>query len=105
METLGQDPYLNGIAFGLAVSAYVDAGVIAGGKVTNSLFNMCLSGSLTCDSTFFSMNRKPIALKESSPQPLRVSTPATQMIRLFTKHIYGRSMMPSRLAWEQLCAP
>lgn len=37
VETLGQDSYLNGIAFGLAVSSFVDAGVIAGGKVRRFL--------------------------------------------------------------------
>jgi beta-glucosidase len=29
---LGQDPYLNGIAFGLGAKAFSDAGIVAGGK-------------------------------------------------------------------------
>ncbi|KAF8848804.1 glycoside hydrolase family 3 protein [Acephala macrosclerotiorum] len=32
VETLGQDPYLNGIGFGIGAKAFSDAGVIAGGK-------------------------------------------------------------------------
>lgn len=32
-ETYSPDPYLNGIAFGLSVRAYVDSGVVPGGKV------------------------------------------------------------------------
>ncbi|KAJ5646412.1 beta-glucosidase D [Penicillium lividum] len=32
VETMGQDPYLNGIAFGLAVQGFSEAGVVAGGK-------------------------------------------------------------------------
>lgn len=32
VETLGQDSYFNGIAFGLGVAAYVETGIIAGGK-------------------------------------------------------------------------
>jgi beta-glucosidase len=32
VETLGQDPYLNGIAFGLGAKAFSDAGIVAGGK-------------------------------------------------------------------------
>ena len=32
VETLGQDPYLNGIAFGIATKAFTDAGIVAGGK-------------------------------------------------------------------------
>jgi beta-glucosidase len=32
VETLGQDPYLNGIAFGLGAEAFSDAGIVAGGK-------------------------------------------------------------------------
>lgn len=32
-ETYSPDPYLNGVAFGLSAQAYVDTGVIPGGKV------------------------------------------------------------------------
>ncbi|KAL3417917.1 hypothetical protein PVAG01_10927 [Phlyctema vagabunda] len=32
VETLGQDPYLNGIAFGLGSKAFSDVGIIPGGK-------------------------------------------------------------------------
>ncbi|KUJ21483.1 beta-glucosidase D [Mollisia scopiformis] len=32
VETLGQDPYLNGIAFGIGAKAFSDAGIVAGGK-------------------------------------------------------------------------
>ena len=32
VETLGQDPYLNGIAFGIGAKAFADTGIIAGGK-------------------------------------------------------------------------
>lgn len=32
VETLGQDSYLNGIAFGLGNKAFSEAGIIAGGK-------------------------------------------------------------------------
>lgn len=35
VEGFGPDPYLNGLATGLTTKAYVDAGVIAGGKVGN----------------------------------------------------------------------
>lgn len=31
-ETFGADPYLNGIAFGIATKAFTDAGVVSGGK-------------------------------------------------------------------------
>lgn len=32
VETMGQDPYLNGIAFGIGAKAFSDAGVVSGGK-------------------------------------------------------------------------
>lgn len=32
VEGLGQDSYLNGVAFGLGAKAFADAGVVAGGK-------------------------------------------------------------------------
>jgi beta-glucosidase len=32
VETLGQDSYLNGIAFGIGARAFTDAGVVASGK-------------------------------------------------------------------------
>lgn len=32
VETLGQDPYLNGIGFGIGAKAFSDAGIIDGGK-------------------------------------------------------------------------
>lgn len=32
VETLGQDPYLNGIGFGIGAKAFSDAGIVAGGK-------------------------------------------------------------------------
>jgi beta-glucosidase len=32
VETLGQDSYLNGIAFGIGAKAFADTGIVAGGK-------------------------------------------------------------------------
>ncbi|TVY89361.1 putative beta-glucosidase D, partial [Lachnellula willkommii] len=49
VETLGQDSYLNGIAFGLGTSAINDAGLIAGGK--HFLLNEQETNRTTTDST------------------------------------------------------
>jgi len=32
VETLGSDPYLNGIAFGVGSKAFTDTGIVPGGK-------------------------------------------------------------------------